>query len=101
MTTYYRGFKVPSADANSKKTHAEKDVKPRLYRGAEYHVDQIAKAEKSNSGVYRGVSWGHLYSKSSDTEGGLCLPSFISNKKLAERFAVSYTHLTLPTILLV
>ena len=58
MTTYYRGFKVPSADANSKKTHAEKDVTPRLYRGAEYHVDQIAKAEKSNGGVYRGVSWG-------------------------------------------
>ena len=46
MTTYYRGFKVPSADANSKETRAEKDVSPRLYRGAEYHVDQIAKAEK-------------------------------------------------------
>ena len=58
MTTYYRGFKVPSADANSKETHAEKNVTPRLYRGAEYHVDQIAKAEKSNGGVYRGVSWG-------------------------------------------
>ena len=46
MTTYYRGFKVPSADANSKKTHADKDVTPRLYRGAEYHVDQIAKQKK-------------------------------------------------------
>ena len=58
MTTYYRGFKVPSADANSKETHANKDVTPRLYRGAEYDVDHIATAEKSNSGVYRGVSWG-------------------------------------------
>ena len=58
MTTYYRGFKVPSADANSKKTHAENDRTPRLYRGAEYLVNEIAKAEKSKSGVYRGVSWG-------------------------------------------
>ena len=58
MTTYYRGFKVPSADANSKKTHAEKDGPPRLYRGAKYLVNEIAKAEKSKSGVYRGVSWG-------------------------------------------
>ena len=57
MTTYYRGFKVPSADANSKKTHAEKDVKPRLYRGAEYHLDQIAKAEKSNSGFRYGCTF--------------------------------------------
>ncbi len=59
MATYYRGFKVPSAEANSKKeTQSNKDNVPRLYRGAEYQVDQLSKSGKSSSGIYRGVSWG-------------------------------------------
>ena len=59
MATYYRGFKVPSAKANSKKeTQSNKGTAPRLYRGAEYRVDQLSKSDKSSSGIYRGVSWG-------------------------------------------
>ena len=59
MAAYYRGFKVPSAEANSKKeTQSKKDNAPRLYRGAEYQVDQLSKSDKSSSGIYRGVSWG-------------------------------------------